>query len=180
MRFELNVASFTRRVKEMYSALCVRFLCSSGKRNYTVCRAGFSVLEIILVLLLIGIMGALATPLFSRVAIATVSGAVDQQAADEAYWAAARMTSILGIAVTGDASTANELEVGLYDSDASSTNYSTFAFADNQITLDGVLFWDDVASFSASYSSKLFEVDIRLVDEDHPLVSLDGFARNAK
>ncbi|MBC8205548.1 MAG: prepilin-type N-terminal cleavage/methylation domain-containing protein [Kiritimatiellaeota bacterium] len=149
------------------------------KNFHSESRAGFSLLEIILVLLLIGIVGAGSAPLFSRVVVATVQGAVEQQTAEEAYWAAARMTSLLGVAVDGDASTPGQLRVGFFDVATSTTNYSTFAFLNGQITYNGVLFWDQVASFAAAFQDSLFEIDVQLVDTNHPVISLDVFARNS-
>jgi len=144
-------------------------------------RAGFSLLEIILVLLLIGIIGAFSVPLFSRVITATVTGAAEQQTAEEAYWAAARMTSLLGAAVDWDNLPDGSLKVGSFDRATSTTNYSTFVFNNGQITYGDVLFLDQVASFSAHYNetNHFFEVDVRLVDGNHPLISVDVFARNS-
>ena len=149
------------------------------KNFHSESRAGFSLLEIILVLLLIGIVGAGSAPLFSKVIVATVQGAVEQQTAEEAYWAAARMTSILGMALSGDCPTPQQVTARIYDSATQTTNNVTFAFNNGQITYNGVLLWDQVAEFSADFQGSLFEIDVRLVDTDHPVISLDIFARNS-
>ena len=149
------------------------------KNFYSESRAGFSLLEIILVLLLIGIIGAGSAPLFSKVVVATVQGAVEQQTGEEAYWAAARMTSILGRALSGDCPTPQQVTARVYDSDTQTTNDVTFAFSNGQIAYDGVLFWDQVASFTADFQDSLFTINVQLVDTDHPVISLDVFARNS-
>lgn len=154
----------------------VALLCRpSGLRTPN--RAGFSMLEIIVVLLLVGIVGALSLPLFSKVMMATVSGAADQQTAEEAYWAAARMTSIFGQAANQvDSSDSTTVTAQSEDGD------QTFSFNKdtNQITLNDVLFLDQVHYFKASYTKPLFKIEIQLVDGKHPINSIDVFARGAK
>lgn len=88
------------------------------------------------------------------------------------------MTTLLGLAVTADTSVPQQLTIGLYDPNTSTTNLSTLAFSNGQITYDGVLFWDQVNAFDSSFSNHLFHVGIRLVDANHPTISLDVFARN--
>jgi len=112
---------------------------------------------------------------------------VQTMTAEEAYWAAARLTSLLGRAVDGDASTPQQLRVGIINTNTLTTNYSTFVFSNGQITYDdtsdnidnGVLFLDQVQSFATDFKNHLFEIDVRLVDANHPLISLDFFARNS-
>jgi prepilin-type N-terminal cleavage/methylation domain-containing protein len=137
-------------------------------------RAGFSVVEIIVVLVIIGLMSALTAPILGKVLRGTVAGATEQQTAEEAYWATARMTSLLGTAVSNNTSNPQQLNFWL----PNATGKNSFILDGNQIKLNGEVFWDNIDAFSATYANSLFEIDIRLVDASHPLISLDIFARN--
>ena len=143
--------------------------------------SGFSLLEMIMVLLLIGLLGALTAPVFVTVLRGAVSGTVEQQSADEAYWAASRMTSIIRRAVSADTSDPQAPSFDLIELSGGSveTNSYSFVFSNGQIMYDGILFWDDVHAFSSSYNDGLFQADIQLVDADHPVISLKIHVRNA-
>lgn len=136
-------------------------------------------LEIILVLVLIGIVGAFSVSIFSKVVASAAQGSMEQQMAEEAYWAETRMVSILGMAVSGSCPTPGQITAGMYDFATDSTNEVNFTFNNGQVLYNGVLLWDRVNSFSASFEDHLFSIDIRLEDAGHPALSLDIFARNS-
>jgi len=145
---------------------------------------GFSLLEIIMVLMLIGLVGVLTVPLLGTVLRGAVMGGVEQQTAEEAYWASARMTSVVGLAVDVDDSSPTEPKFGLSDVAADSTNWVSFIYEGDTIFYvennAKTFFWGDVSSFNSSYADGLFQADIQLVDTAHPTISLDIHVRNAQ
>jgi prepilin-type N-terminal cleavage/methylation domain-containing protein len=138
--------------------------------------AGFSMLELILVLIILGIVGVLSGPIIAPILRGTVQGGVEQQTAEEAYWAAARLTSIASKAIDLQLPTAQQLQIQLYDNGAS--NWHTFAFSDGQLTYDGTLFWDHLHHFSAETNPGLISLNVQLVDAQHPTINLDIHTRN--
>lgn len=137
---------------------------------------GFSLLEIIMVLLLIGIIGVLTAPILTTVLKGTIMGTAEQQSAEEAYWAAARLTSLIGSAYDVNSSNPQSPEIAVEIS-GGVTNWHTLAFANNQITYEGNLLWDNINNFTYSFNNNRFHADIQLVDGAHPVIPIDIYVR---